>query len=197
MLDSVFVAATWKAALAAIVVLLASSYVLDKYSPKNEIQAALKDAYVSTDNPYKTECTLWYDTSRVTNMLRLYNEPKNYPALYDAHRKFILRHDLVYPLCYAIPGIILFAFLYPWRGGPRWLVLVPLAAMAFDYAENFTMLAFLGRFRANPETPLTLLELSRVFTLAKNCLILLSLTLLAVLLVASVINLVRARTAAP
>ncbi|HVF66725.1 MAG TPA: hypothetical protein VM914_03625 [Pyrinomonadaceae bacterium] len=196
MLDPIFDASTWKVALAALAALLASTYFIGKYNPKDEIQAALKGAYVSTDNPYKTERTLWYDTGRVTDMLRLYNEPEHYPALYDAHRKFILRHDLLYPLCYGIPGVILLAFLYPWGGGPRWLVLVPLAAMVFDYAENFTMLAFLGRFRANPQTPLALLELSRVFTFAKNCLILLSLALLVVFLVGSVINLFRARTAA-
>ncbi|HKG15537.1 MAG TPA: hypothetical protein VKB12_19605 [Pyrinomonadaceae bacterium] len=197
MLDFIFAAATWKAALAALAVLLVSSYVIGKYNPKDEIERGLKGAYVSTDNPYKTEHTLWYDTARVTSMLGMYDEPEHYPKLYDAHRRFILRHDLVYPLCYGITGVILLAFFYPWRGGPRWLVLLPLAAMAFDYAENFTMLAFLGRFRANPQTTLTLLELSRVFTFAKLCLLMLSFALFAFLFVAFVVTHLRARTAAP
>lgn len=193
MLDFVFAHATRKAALAALAVLLVSTYVIRNHSPKDDISRALKGDYVSTDNPPDTEHTLWYDSARVTGMLKRYNEPAHYPALYEAHERFILRHDLVYPLCYAIPCVFLLAYLYPRRGGPRWLVLVPPAVMLFDYAENFTMLAFIRAFRANPQTPLKLLELSRAFTLTKLLLLMASFGLLALFLIMTVAARFRAR----
>jgi hypothetical protein len=196
MLDRLFAAANWRAALIALVVLFASSYLLGKYSPKNVIAQDLKGAYISTDNPYQTERTLWYDTARVTAMLGKYNEPEHLPKLYDEHEKFILRYDLVYPPCYAIPCVLLLAFFYPWNGGPRWLVLLPLAAAVFDYAENFSMLFFIRGFRETPERPpLGLLELSRACTFAKLSLLLGSVAFL--LLFVFVGAHLRRRTSAP
>lgn len=190
MLDSIFATANGKVVIVAFAVLALSTLALD-LSPKNTIREDLKGAYVSTDNPPQTECALIYDTTRATAMLKSYE-----PVHYAAHERFILRHDLFYPLCYAIPLVLMLAYSCPWRGGwPRRLVLLPLAVMAFDYAENFTMLAFLRRFRANPQTPLALLELSRAFTVAKLLLLLAVFALLAGFFVAFVVRRLRARAA--
>jgi hypothetical protein len=168
MFDSLFAFATGKVVLVALAVLFISSFVLNYVNPKNRIKDDLGDDYVATDSTFR------YDTAKVIKMLGRYS-----PDDYEAHESFILRYDLIYPLCYGIPSLLLLAYFCPWRGGgPRWLVLLPLATMAFDYAENFTMLVFLRRFRANPQTPLTLLEVSRAFTNAKLCAIVLSFILL-------------------
>jgi hypothetical protein len=166
MLDTLFTVATGKVALVAFAVFVLSSLVLGRFNPKNEIREDLGSSYISTDSPFQTKDPSWYDTGRVTAMLRGYDkDPDRY---YGLHRSFILGWDLFYPLCYGIPSILLLAYFCPWRSGsPRWLVLLPLATMAFDYGENFTMLAFLSRFRTNHETPLGLLEASRLFTSAK------------------------------
>jgi hypothetical protein len=191
MLDKVFAAATGKVILVAFAVLLVSTYAIKNFSPKESIVEALGTDYISTDNPPETEHTLWYDTARVTNMLGKYK-----PEHYSAHESFILGHDLVYPLCYSIPGVLLLAYFCPWRsGGARRLVLLPLCVMALDYGENFTMLAFLYRFRASQQTSLTLLEISRVFTFAKLCLLLLSFAVMAFFVVAFIVSRLRARSA--
>lgn len=193
MLDAIFAAATGKVVLIASVVFVLSSVALDRLNPKNGIRDDLREHYVATDNPTKTEGSLSYSTARVTQMLGRY-EPKHY----EAHESFILLYDLVYPLCYGIAGALLLAYLCPWRGGgARWLVLLPPAAMAFDYVENFTMLAFLRRFRANPDAPLALLEVSRAFTVAKQCLLILTLAALALFLFGSVVSRFRTRPPAP
>lgn len=193
MLDKIFAAATGRVALVALAVLLASSYALKTFSPKNDLVRDLGPAYVSTDNPPETEGTLWYGAARLAGMFGLY-EPRHY----DAHERFILRWDLVYPLLYAIPLVLLLAYLFPWRGGgPRRLVLLPLAVMVFDYCENFTMLALLRSFRANARTPAALLELSRACTVAKLLLFLTVFLLLAGFFVAFVVGRLRARAAAP
>ena len=192
MLDKVFAAATGKVALVAFAVLLVSTYAIKNFSPKEGIAEALGTDYVSTDNPPETEHALWYDTARVTNMLGKYK-----PEHYSAHESFILGHDLVYPLCYAIPGALLLAYFCPWRGGrARRLVLLPPAVLALDYVENFTMLAFLYRFRASQQTSLTLLEVSRAFTFAKLCLLLLWFAVMAFFVVAFAASRLRARPAA-
>jgi hypothetical protein len=193
MLDKVFAAATGKVALVALAVLLVSTYAIKNFSPKTGIAEALGKDYISTDNPPETEHALWYDTARVTNMLGRYKLEH-----YSAHERFILGHDLVYPLCYAIPLALLLAYLCPWRGGrARLLVLLPPAVMALDYVENFTMLAFLKNFRANPQTPLALLEVSRAFTFAKLCLLMLTFAVLLFFLIAFVASRFRARPAKP
>lgn len=166
MLDSVFAAATGKVVLIASAVFVISTLAMGWLNPKNKIQKDLGSDYISTDSPFQTKDPFWYDTGRVTGMLTRYDEDPE--RFYGLHRSFILGWDLIYPLCYGIPSILLLAYLCPWRDGPaRWLVLLPLATVAFDYAENFTMLAFLRRFRANHATPLGLLEASRLFTNAK------------------------------
>lgn len=193
MLDKIFAAATGRVALVALAVLLVSSYAIKNFSPKGDLARDLGAAYVSTDNPPETEGALWYDAARLSDMLRLY-EPRHY----DAHERFILLWDLLYPPLYAIPLILLLAYLYPWRGGggPRPLVLLPLAVLAFDYCENFTMLALLRLFRASRQTPPALLELSRACTVAKLLLLLTLFALLAGFFVAFVVGRLRARTAA-
>lgn len=191
MLDKIFAAATGRVALVALAVLLVSSYAIKNFSPKSDLAAELGAAYVSTDNPPETEGALWYDDARLSGMLGLY-EPRHY----DAHERFILLWDLLYPPLYAIPFVLLLAYLYPRRGGgPRPLVLLPLAVLAFDYCENFTMLALLRLFRASRQTPTALLELSRAFTVAKLLLLLTLFALLAGFFVAFVVGRLRARTA--
>lgn len=186
MLDTLFANVTGKVALVALAVLLASTYVIRNYSPKRSIEDHLKDDYIATDS------TFLYDTGRVTKMLKRYEA-----ADYEAHESFILRWDLVYPLCYGLSSILILAYFCPWRGGwARWLVLLPLVTMAFDYTENFTMLAFLRSFRLNQQTPLTLLEVSRVFTAAKILMIFISFAVLIIFVVGFVAAHLRARTAA-
>ena len=192
MLDALFAVVTWKVALAALAVIVVSTLVLGRYNPKDEIRARLGAAYVSTDNPYKTEKSLWYSTARVTAMLKLYEADD-----YRAHQKFILIHDLIYPLCYGIAGVYLLTFLSPWREGPaRLLVLLPLVTMLLDYVENFTMLAVLAHFRKYQQTPPTLLEVSRAFTFAKHLALLLSLAALVIFSAAFVFSLFRTKPAA-
>lgn len=192
MLDALFAVATWKVALAALAVIAVSTLVIGRYSPKEEIRGRLGTAYVSTDNPYKTEKTLWYDTARVTAMLGRYGADD-----YRAHQKFILIYDLIYPLCYGIAGVYLLAFLSPWHEGPaRLLVLLPLVTMFLDYVENFTMLAVLSHARTHQRTPLALLEVSRAFTFAKHVTLFLSLAALVVFSAAFVFSLFRAQPGA-
>lgn len=195
MLDALFAVATWKIALAAFVVFLLSSVALDRLSPKNAIRDDLKEHYVATDNPTKTEGSLRYSTSRVTEMLRRYDPERGH---FEAHQRFILLYDLIYPLCYGLGGVYVLAFLCPWRTGwARWLVLLPLAAMLFDYVENFTMLAVITHFRQHQQAPLALLEVSRAFTVAKQLVLILLLGVLAVFLAGFVVSRFRARPAAP
>jgi hypothetical protein len=192
MLDALFAVATWKVALAALAVIVVSTLVLGMRNPKDEIRGRLGAAYVATDNPYKTEKSLWYTTSRVTEMLKLYVEDD-----YRAHQKFILLYDLIYPLCYGIAGVYLLTFLSPWRQGPaRLLVLLPLVMMALDYVENFTMLAVLAHFRRYQQTPLTLLEVSRAFTFAKHMVLFLSLAALIVFFAAFAFSFFRTKPSA-
>ena len=182
MLDAIFAAASCRVALAAFIFLVLSSMAIGRHNPKNRIREDLKGDYVATDS------TFLYDTDKVTRMLARY-EPRHY----EAHERFILRDDLVYPILYSVTTILILAFFYPWgSAGPRWLVLLPLAAAVFDYAENFTMLAFLRRFRADPQTSLALLKVSRVFTVAKLSVLLLSLVLLAAFFVLGLFDAKRA-----
>ncbi len=91
---------------------------------------------------------------------------------FAAHKEFIEFHDAFYPPFYAVPLTLLLAYFFPvllpGRGGRyRWLVLLPLAAMAFDYAENLTMLWVLDHYEAKAELLLATLQLSRAFTVLK------------------------------
>jgi hypothetical protein len=172
MLDTLFDAASGRVALVAFAVLFVATLVISFVNPKNKIRKDLKCDYVATDS------TFLYKIEDVTKMLGQYK-----PEHYEAHESFILVYDLVYPLCYAIPSVLILAYFFPAlfpgsRGWTRLLVLLPLAAMFFDYAENFTMLAFLRNYRENPATPLKLLELSRLFTVVKLSLLLVSMLIL-------------------
>ena len=168
MVRALFAAADGRVTLVAFALLVAATLALYLSNPKNEIQRDLGDDYVATDSTFR------YETAAVTKMLGRYR-----PEHYRAHESFIRVYDFVYPPFYAIPCALLLAYffpvLFPGRGGRlRWLVLLPLAAMAFDYAENFTMLSFLRSYRDDPLTPLTTLEVSRAFTNVKLLLLLVS-----------------------
>ena len=168
MVKAIFAAAGGRVTLIAFALLVASTLTLYFVNPKNEIKKGLGCDYVATDS------TFLYETGAVTKMLGKYQQR---PEYYAAHESFIRVYDFVYPPFYAIPCALVLAYffpvLFPGRGGwLRWLVLLPLAAMAFDYAENFTMLSFIRSFRDDPQTPLTLLEVSRAFTNAKLLLLL-------------------------
>ncbi len=191
MLDALFAVATWKVALASLIVIVVSTVVVDRLSPKEVIIKHLGPDYVSTDNPYRTEKKLWYSTARVSGMLGKYGDED-----YAAHQRFILLHDLLYPLCYGIAGTYLLAFLCHWLTGPaRLFALLPAATMLLDYGENFTMLGVVAHSRRYQQTPLTLLEVSRAFTIAKQVALLLSLLVLLIALIAFVASLLRPRPA--
>jgi len=172
MLEAIFNAANGRVALAAFAVFFVATVALNFINPKNKIRKDLKCDYIATDS------TFLYDVDDVKKMLGQYK-----PEHYEAHESFILVYDLIYPLCYGIPSMLILAYffpvLFPGKGGSlRLLVLLPVVAMLCDYAENFTMLAFLRSFRENPKTTLGLLYLSRTFTATKLSLILLSLIIL-------------------
>ena len=155
--------------IAALVVYLASTALLGAFSPKNKIKAELGPAYVATDSKPL------YDVGKVEKMFGLYRRPDHFAA----HIRFIY-YDLVYPLCYGLPLVLLLAYFYPAQppGGARqwgWLVLLPLLAMLLDYAENFTMLSVVKAAEAGPEVPLATLKASRTFTGLKWLTLILSL----------------------
>ncbi len=168
MVRALFAAANGRVTLVAFALLVAATLALHLLNPKNEIERDLGGDSVATDS------TFLYETAAVTKMLGRYG-----PEHYRAHESFIRVYDFAYPPFYAVPCALVLAYffpvLFPGRGGRlRWLVLLPLAAMAFDYAENFTMLSFLRSYRADPQTPTTVLEVSRAFTNAKLFLLLAS-----------------------
>jgi len=174
MVKAIFAAATGRVTLIAFALLVVSTLTLSFVNPKNGIRDDLGGDYVATDS------TFMYETADVTKMLAKYR-----PEHYRAHESFIRVYDFVFPPLYAIPCALVLAYffpvLFPGRGGwLRWLVLLPPAAMVFDYAENFTMLSFLQSYRDNPQTPLNVLEVSRAFTDAKLLLLLASDLLLLV-----------------
>lgn len=173
MLDWVFRNANGWSALAAFVVLSASTIALGLANPKNEIIKKLCGDYVSTDSSL-------YSIEKAANMFARYREDA---AILAAHRTFLRAHDRIYPLCYAIPLVLLLAYFYPIpeQGGARrygWVVLLPLLAMVFDYAENQTILSVLEAVGKKEPVPLTLLKVARVFTALKIGLLLVSLLLL-------------------
>ena len=168
MVRAIFAAASGRVTLIAFALLVVATLALYLSNPKHEISEDLGCDYVATDS------TFIYETGAVTRMLAKYR-----PEHYRAHESFLRVYDFVFPPFYAIPCALLLAYffpvLFPGRGGwLRWLVLLPLAAMAFDYAENFTMLSFLQSYRDNQQTPLTVLEVSRAFTNVKLGLLLVS-----------------------
>jgi hypothetical protein len=120
-------------------------------------------------------------------MFRLY-KAKDRPEeeqrqLFAAHRRFLTFHDRIYPLCYAVPLVLLLAYFYPPQPageGRRFapLVLLPLLAMLFDYAENQTILSVLDSVETTGQVPLKALGWARLFTAAKIILLFASLLLL-------------------
>lgn len=173
MLDWIFRNANGWAAFAAFVVLLGSTIALGLISPKNEIIRKLCGDYVSTDSSL-------YSIEKAAHMFGRYREDA---GLLAAHKTFLRVHDRIYPLCYAVPLVLLLAYFYPVpeQGGARrygWVVLLPLLAMVFDYAENQTILSVLEAVGKKEPVPLTLLKVARVFTALKIFLLIVSLLLL-------------------
>lgn len=163
MLERLFAAANGWAALGAVALLLYSSWYLGRVSPKNEIMEKLGDDYVSTDTAFL------YDTGKAGKMFGRYREA---PGLLEAHRRFLSFHDRIYPFCYAVPFVVLLAFFYPPLPpgeGRRFglLVLLPLLAMVFDFAENQTVLKVLDAVEATGQAPPATLKWARLFTALK------------------------------
>ena len=162
MLNWIFENVNGWAALAAFVVLSASTVALGLANPKNEIIRKLCGDYVSTDSSF-------YSIDKAAHMFGRYREDA---GLLAAHKTFLRVHDRIYPLCYALPLVLLLAYFYPVpeQGGARrygWVVLLPLLAMVFDYAENQTILPVLDAVGKKEPVPLTLLKVARVFTVLK------------------------------
>ena len=168
MLNWLFSAANGWVALVALAVLLGSTWVLGRNNPKEEIIQKLGDAYVSTDSDFL------YDPAKAEKMFLLYKArpDEEQRELFAAHRRFLTFHDRIYPLCYAVPLVLLLAYFYPPLPpgeGRRFglLVLLPLLAMIFDYAENQTILSVLGSVEATGQVPLQALGRARIFTAVK------------------------------
>jgi hypothetical protein len=119
------------------------------------------------------------------------------PAHYEAHRAFLRGYDLVYPVLYGVPLSIILAYFFPvlFPGGGRrwrWLVLLPLAAVAFDYAENVTVLSALDYYEATRQLSLGQFQAARLFTAAKLLLLLASALVLLVFGARALVRLRRA-----
>ncbi|HLM58997.1 MAG TPA: hypothetical protein VK422_23030 [Pyrinomonadaceae bacterium] len=173
MLNWIFENVNGRTALVAFVVLSASTVALGLANPKNEIIGKLCGDYVSTDSSF-------YSIDKAAHMFGRYGEDA---SLLAAHKTFLRLHDRIYPLCYALPLVLLLAYFYPVpeQGGSRrfgWVVLLPLLAMAFDYAENQTILSVLEAVGKKEPAPPSLLKVARVFTALKLSLLLVSLLLL-------------------
>lgn len=178
MVNLIFRVAKGWATLLAFALMLVATIALDRTNPKNKIRKELCCDYVATDSTlYSIGCDMTCDSCAekcepcVERMLARYGREH-----FKAHRSFIKLYDLVYPPFYAVPLTLLLAYffpvLFPGRGGRyRWLVLLPLAAMAFDYAENFTMLSVLDNYDAGRGLLRATLEVSRVFTVLKLALL--------------------------
>jgi len=157
------IAAHWWVALGAFLLLLGSAMVLERTNPKKEIIKKLCDNYVSTDSEFL------YDLDKAGKMFGLY---KTTPGVLEANRRFLTFHDRIYPFCYALCLVLLLAFFYPPQPpgeGRRFglLVLLPLLAMVFDFAENQTVLKVLDGVEATGQAPLATLKWARLFTVAK------------------------------
>ncbi|MEA2239214.1 MAG: hypothetical protein QOC81_3938 [Thermoanaerobaculia bacterium] len=56
--------------------------------------------------------------------------------------------DLIFPMIYGLMFVSAIVGLTPGAGAPRWVVVLPLLAVAGDYAENATAIAMLKRYAA-------------------------------------------------
>ena len=63
-----------------------------------------------------------------------------------AYRRQQATVDMIFPVAYGLTFISALVGV----GAPRWLLLVPLIAVAADYVENFTVIALIDRF---PDVP--------------------------------------------
>ena len=158
-----FVAAKSTSTLAwsALILLIASSTLLESLNPKNAVRERLKDKYFSTD------MTPAYGPGRLFTMLRLYEEDD-----FKAHKRFLRRHDLIYPVLYGFSMTIMLAYL---KGALapgddhriKYLWAIPLGAMLFDYLENLSMYLILNNYDKNGVPPTALAIFSSAMTTLK------------------------------
>lgn len=84
------------------------------------------------------------------------------------YRAIELSADVIYPLVYGAAYALVIAWLWkrlaPGTRWALWLPLLPLLAMIFDFGENFSIVALIGRF---PEQPETLARIAAGFSLLK------------------------------
>lgn len=67
------------------------------------------------------------------------------PDQLRVYRKQELVTDMIFPLVYGLGFAIAMVMLVRYVGGPRWLVLLPLAAALADYIENISVAVMIGR----------------------------------------------------
>lgn len=128
--------------LLALVILVGTSLLLDRFNPKNGIIERLGKDYFSTDQ------TPFYSPQKLFDMLDRYSDEDR-----RAHVRFIYL-DLVYPLIYSVTAAILLAYLLPvslpaLHAKFPYLSLLPFAVAVFDYLENLSLLYILQHYRAN------------------------------------------------
>ena len=155
----------------ALVVFVVSTVLLDLYNPKNMIRERLKDKYFSTD------MTPGYSPAKLFTMLDLYA-----PEDFVAHKRFLSRHDLIYPLLYGFSSLIMLAYLQGALAPGdthriKYLWAIPLGAMLFDYLENGSMYLIVNSYDKN-SPPTTLAIFSTVMTTFKLLFITVTLVLL-------------------
>ena len=62
--------------------------------------------------------------------------------------------DMIFPLVYGLFFAVATVMLVRYVSGPRWLVLLPIGIALADYAENFSVIAMIGRkLRGEPLGP--------------------------------------------
>lgn len=163
-------------ALAAVAVFFGSFLLLSRTNPKDVVIKKLGGDYVSTDSRF-------YGFEKAARMFKLYKKEEN-REFFAAHRRFILLHDLIFPPCYCIPLVLLLAYLHPTGGRSfGWVMLAPLLAMLFDYAENFSVLSVLDAVERTEQVPSVTLRAAQVFTYLKLSLLIFSAFALAGFLV--------------
>lgn len=143
-------------ALSAVAVLVNAYALIALTNPKNVIRRDLPDAFIETD------LTPDYDVEKVRAMFGQFS-----PEHFDAFKRFYTRHDLFFPPAYTLSLVVLLWLLWSsdalrcHRLLRRLAPLLPLAVMAFDYGENYTMYRYASSY---PAAAPDLLTLSRSLT---------------------------------
>ncbi len=186
------IASPYVAALA-IVALILVSMLFGRLNPKNKIEAALGNIYISTDMSFG------YPPEALYRMLDTYTEENGYKA---AHQNSIYL-DLVYPWVYAVLLVLIVAYVQRFSQELtniklHYLWLLPLCAMIFDYAENLSMLWILSLYTKRPpgvsavsSKIATLVQVSRAMTMLKLLFIYASLFLVLFAIVLLIVELYR------